>query len=34
MKVGVDLIEIARIRRALERYPRFRELCFTDAERA
>jgi holo-[acyl-carrier protein] synthase len=32
--VGVDLIEIARIRRALERYPRFRERCFTDAERA
>ena len=34
MRVGVDLIEIARIRRALERYPRFRERCFTDAERA
>ena len=34
MKVGVDLIEIARIRRALERYPRFRERCFTEAERA
>ncbi len=34
MKVGVDLIEIARIRRALERYPSFRERCFTDAERA
>ena len=34
MKVGVDLIEIARIRRALERYPGFRERCFTDAERA
>ncbi len=33
MKVGVDLIEIARIRRALERYPSFRERCFTDAER-
>jgi holo-[acyl-carrier protein] synthase len=30
----VDLIEIARIRRALERYPGFRERCFTDAERA
>jgi holo-[acyl-carrier protein] synthase len=30
----VDLIEIARIRRALERYPRFRERCFTEAERA
>ena len=34
MKVGLDLIEIARVRRALERYPRFRERCFTDAERA
>ena len=34
MKVGVDVIEIARIRRALERYPGFRERCFTAAERA
>jgi holo-[acyl-carrier protein] synthase len=34
VKVGVDLIEIARIERALERYPGFRERCFTDAERA
>ena len=34
MKVGVDLIEIARIRRALERYPGFKERCFTEAERA
>ncbi len=34
MKVGVDLIEIARVRRALERYPGFSERCFTDAERA
>jgi holo-[acyl-carrier protein] synthase len=33
-RVGVDLIEIERIRRALERYPRFRERCFTEAERA
>jgi holo-[acyl-carrier protein] synthase len=32
--VGVDLIEIARIRRALDRHPSFRERCFTDAERA
>jgi len=32
--VGTDLIEIARIRRALERYPGFRERCFTEAERA
>src|ERR671935_105368 len=34
MRVGVDLIEIERIRRAIERYPSFRERCFTDAERA
>ena len=34
MKVGIDLIEIDRIRRALERYPSFRDRCFTDAERA
>ena len=33
-KVGVDAIEISRIRRALERYPAFRERCFTEAERA
>ena len=32
MKVGVDLIEIERIARALER-PGFRERCFTPAER-
>jgi len=34
ISVGTDLIEIARIRRALERYERFRERCFTEAERA
>jgi holo-[acyl-carrier protein] synthase len=34
VNVGLDLIEIARIRRALERYPAFRERCFTAAERA
>jgi holo-[acyl-carrier protein] synthase len=33
MRVGVDLIEIARIRAALER-PGFRERVFTEAERA
>ena len=33
LKIGVDLIEIERIRRALER-PSFRERCFTEAERA
>lgn len=34
MTVGVDLIEIERIGRALERYPSFKERCFTEAERA
>jgi holo-[acyl-carrier protein] synthase len=34
MRVGIDLIEIERVRRALERYPRFRERCFTEGERA
>ena len=33
MTVGVDLIEIERVRRALERHPSFRERCFTEAER-
>jgi holo-[acyl-carrier protein] synthase len=33
LRVGVDLIEIERIRRALER-PGFRERCFTEAEQA
>src|SRR5439155_18149356 len=33
MNVGVDLIEIARVRRALARYPSFRERCFTEEER-
>jgi holo-[acyl-carrier protein] synthase len=32
--VGTDLIEIDRVRRALDRYERFRERCFTEAERA
>jgi len=32
VRVGVDLIEIERIRRALER-PGFRERCFTETER-
>jgi holo-[acyl-carrier protein] synthase len=34
VKVGVDLIEIARIARALDRYPGFRARCFTEAEQA
>jgi holo-[acyl-carrier protein] synthase len=33
VRVGVDLIEIPRIARALERYPDFRERCFTETER-
>jgi holo-[acyl-carrier protein] synthase len=33
VRVGVDLIEIDRIRGALERYPSFRGRCFTEAER-
>ncbi len=32
MNIGFDLIEIERVRRALERYPSFRERCFTRAE--
>jgi holo-[acyl-carrier protein] synthase len=32
--VGIDLIEIERIRSALERYPRFKDRCFTRAEQA
>src|SRR5437660_11854933 len=34
IRVGTDLIEIARIRRSLERYASFRERCFTSAEQA
>jgi holo-[acyl-carrier protein] synthase len=35
LRVGVDLIEIDRIRRALDRHGEsFKERCFTDAERA
>jgi holo-[acyl-carrier protein] synthase len=34
VRVGVDLIEIPRIARALQRYPGFRDRCFTEAERA
>ncbi len=32
--VGTDLIEIARIRRSLERYANFRDRCFTPDEQA
>ena len=35
MRIGVDLIEIERIRRALDRHGEgFKARCFTDAERA
>lgn len=34
MKIGIDLIEIDRVERALARHPGFRERCFTEAERA
>jgi holo-[acyl-carrier protein] synthase len=34
VKVGVDLIEIERIERALARYPRFRDRVFTPSEQA
>ncbi len=34
VRVGVDLIEIERVRRSLARYPQFRDRCFTDAEQA
>jgi holo-[acyl-carrier protein] synthase len=33
VRVGLDVIEIERIRRALDRYPGFAERCFTAAER-
>ncbi len=34
VRIGIDLIEIGRVARALERYPGFKERCFTEAERA
>jgi holo-[acyl-carrier protein] synthase len=34
IRVGTDLIEIARVRRSLERYGSFRDRCFTPAEQA
>ncbi|MBA3243671.1 MAG: holo-ACP synthase [Actinobacteria bacterium] len=34
VSVGIDLIEIERIRRALERYAGFRDRCFTPDEQA
>ena len=32
--VGIDLLEVERLERALERRPRLAERLFTDAERA
>src|SRR6185437_8992654 len=32
--IGIDIIEVARIREVLARTPRFAERVFTDAERA
>jgi holo-[acyl-carrier protein] synthase len=34
MRVGIDLIEIARIRRAMARHTSFTERCFTETERS
>jgi holo-[acyl-carrier protein] synthase len=34
VRVGTDLIEIERVRKALARYERFRDRCFTPAEQA
>ena len=34
MRVGIDLIEIERIRAALARYDGFKDRCFTPAEQA
>jgi holo-[acyl-carrier protein] synthase len=34
MRVGIDLIEIDRVRRTIARYPSFTRRCFTDAERS
>ena len=33
-RVGLDLIEIERVAKALARHERFRERCFTEKERA
>ena len=34
MMIGVDLIEIDRVERALARYPGFKDRCFTKEEQA
>ena len=33
MRIGIDLIEIARVERSLARYEAFRERVFTEEER-
>ena len=33
-RVGIDMVEISRIREALERYSAFRDRCFTPVEQA
>jgi holo-[acyl-carrier protein] synthase len=33
-RVGIDMVEIGRIRAALDRYAGFRDRCFTQAEQA
>ena len=34
MRIGIDLIEIDRVRKTISRYPSFTRRCFTEAERA
>lgn len=34
MRIGTDLVEVARLRRVLERHPAFAERVFTPGERA
>jgi holo-[acyl-carrier protein] synthase len=34
VSIGIDIIEVARVREVLERTPRFTERVFTEAERA
>ena len=34
ISIGIDIIEVARIREVLQRTPRFRDRVFTSAERA
>lgn len=34
MQIGIDLIEIDRVRKTIARYPSFTRRCFTDVERS